>query len=75
MILVAMSHYKFGNTSCFVPPGERVGQARRCGHFPVGSIIDILIDEKSFIDASEGQRVIAGIDRIATFNHETGPGT
>lgn len=74
VIIVLVSHYKFGQTSCFTHPGERVGQARRCGHFPAGSIIDILIDENSFIDASEGQRVIAGINRIATFNHEVTPG-
>lgn len=74
VMLVVMNDYKFGSTSCFVRPGERVGQARRCGHFPVGSIIDILIDENSFIDASEGQQVIAGIHRIATFNHEATPG-
>ena len=74
VILVVMSNYKFGSVSCFVHPGERVGQARRCGHFPATSIIDILIDENSYIDASEGQQVIAGMDRIATFNHESTPG-
>ncbi len=70
VIIVVTSHFKFGGTRCFVHAGERVGQARRCGRFPTGSTIDLLIDEKSYIDSVEGQRVIAGVDRLATFNHE-----
>ena len=70
VIIVLMNQYKLGKISCFIHPGERVGQARRCGHFPAGGIIDILIDENSFIEATEGQSVIAGVHRIATFNHE-----
>lgn len=70
VIIVVTSHFKFGSSHCFIHAGERVGQARRCGRFPTNSTIDLLIDEKSYIDAVEGQRVIAGVDRLATFNHE-----
>jgi phosphatidylserine decarboxylase len=70
VIIVLINKFKLGKLTCFIHPGERVGQARRCGHFPAGGMIDILIDENSFIEATEGQSVIAGVHRIATFNHE-----
>jgi len=70
IILVATTKSGWGRTRCEIQAGERVGQARRCGRFPVGNCIDILIDDNSFIEVVPGQRVTAGIDRIATFNHE-----
>lgn len=68
--VIATKKSGWGRTRCEIQAGERVGQARRCGRFPVGSCLHILIKENAFIEVAPGQRVLAGIDRIATFNHE-----
>jgi phosphatidylserine decarboxylase len=68
--VIATKKSGWGHTRCEIQAGERVGQARRCGRFPVGSCLDIMVEENAFIEVAPGQRVLAGIDRLATFNHD-----
>lgn len=70
VVLVVESDSILGGTHCEVQAGERIGQARRCGRFPLFCRIDLLVDEKSFVEVEEGQQVLAGIHTIATFNHD-----
>ena len=56
--------------SCVTQIGERIGQGRRYGHFPLLCKIEMLIDQSAFINVSVGQRVKAGVDSLATFNHD-----
>lgn len=70
VILVVESDSILGGAHCEVQAGERIGQARRCGRFPLFCHIDLLVDEKSFTEVEEGQRVLAGVHTIATFNHD-----
>jgi len=70
IIVVVRGKSGWGQVRCKIQAGERAGQARRCGRFPARSVIDILVDDKTFIEATPGQRVKAGVDRIASFNHE-----
>ena len=70
VVMVVRSRSFFGRTYCGAQAGERIGQARRCGRFPVFCNIDILISEHSFIEVQEGQSVQAGIHSLATFNHD-----
>jgi len=70
LIIAVNTKLGWWDTKCNVQVGERVGQARRCGRFPPNSMIDIIIDENSFIEAVPGQHVKAGTDSIAIFNHD-----
>jgi len=70
VIVVVTEKSRWGRTRCEIQAGERAGQARRCGRFPPNSVIDILIDDISYIEVTPGQHVKAGIDRVASFNHE-----
>jgi phosphatidylserine decarboxylase len=70
VVLIAISNSVWARTWCDIRAGERAGQARRCGRFPPGSVIDILLDDNSYIETTPGQRVKAGVDRVASFNHE-----
>ena len=73
LVIVASSGFSIGRSGCEIQVGERVGQARRCGRFPTNGRIDLLLDENTYLEAVEGQRVLAGMDRIATLNHEKPP--
>ena len=70
VIVVLQAKFAWQRTYCAIQAGERLGQARRCGRFPAGCIVDLLLDEKSFIQSVPGQRVTAGLDTLATFNHD-----
>lgn len=70
VIMIVESRFIFGRTYCTVQAGERIGQARRCGRFPMFCRVDLLVDEKSFTEVELGQRVLAGVHTIATFNHD-----
>lgn len=70
VVMIAISKRPWARTWCDIRVGERAGQARRCGRFPPGCVIDVLLDDNAYIAASGGQRVLAGVDRLASFNHE-----
>ena len=70
LVIVVKLDSPWSVTHCKIQAGERVGQARRCCRFPPGSLIDILLDEKTYTEVTPGKRVRAGIDRVATYNHE-----
>lgn len=61
-----------GRPECTVQAGERIGQGARCGRFPIFSRVDILIDQNAYLNVQPGQTVKAGIDTLATFNHDDG---
>lgn len=70
VVMIAISDSLWFRTWCDTRAGERAGQARRCGRFPPGCLIDVLVADNTYMQASVGQRVKAGIDRLASFNHE-----
>jgi len=70
IVMVVQSRSPLGRTYCHIQAGERIGQARRCGRFPVLSVIDLLVEEHSFIEVKEGQKVQSGVHTIATFTHD-----
>ncbi len=70
VLMIVTSHPAWLRSECHVQAGERVGQGRRCGHFPMISRVDIFVDENAFLKVEAGQAVQAGIDTLATFNHD-----
>ncbi|TNG00403.1 MAG: hypothetical protein EP297_03785 [Gammaproteobacteria bacterium] len=62
-----------GRASCRIQAGERIGQGRRCGRFPLFCDVDLLIPENAFVHAEVGQSVRAGQDALATLNHDVMP--
>ncbi len=59
-----------GRPECAIQAGERIGQGARFGRFPAFSRVDILIDQNAYLNVQPGQTVKAGIDTLATFNHD-----
>ena len=68
--MIVLGKLAWVRPQCHIRPGERIGQGARCGQFPAGSEIDILIDEKSYLNVQQGQTVKAGVDTLASFNHD-----
>jgi phosphatidylserine decarboxylase len=54
---------------CYAQTGERIGQGQRCGFIPLGTQVDILLPEKSRIEVSVGDTVLAGSAIMATLVH------
>jgi phosphatidylserine decarboxylase len=54
---------------CYAQSGERIGQGQRCGFIRFGAQVDILVPEKSRLEVSVGDTVLAGSDIIATLVH------
>lgn len=73
VVLVVTAGISLGKARCEIQAGERVGQARRCGRFLPHGVIDVLIDENSYVEINPGQRVMAGVNMLATFNHDIEP--
>jgi phosphatidylserine decarboxylase len=74
VVMVIMSPSKWPvRASCKIQAGERIGQGRRCGRFPLFCDVDVLIPDDSFISSEVGQSVRAGVDVLATLNHERKP--
>ncbi len=72
--MIVFGESVWGNPECSTQAGERIGQGARCGRFPIFSQIDILVDQKSYLNVQQGQAVTAGIDTLATFNHDEAVG-
>lgn len=74
VVMVAMPKPGWGwlRPACAMQAGERVGQARRFGRFSLFSTVDILVEKNTFLKVEPGQKVRAGIDTLATFNHDSG---
>ena len=70
VVVVARWRPPWGKPRCRAQAGERVGQSRRFARFPVFCEVDVMVDENSFVAARAGQRVVAGVDTLATFNHD-----
>lgn len=71
VVMVVIGKPVWWRPSCYVQVGERIGQSRRYGHFPILSTVDILLAENVFIQVESGQKIQAGIDSLATFNHDS----
>lgn len=70
VVVVASAKPLWGKPISHAQAGERVGQARRYARFPVFCDVDVLVDDKSFIDVRQGMHVSAGVDTLATLNHD-----
>jgi len=70
VIMVVESSTALGQIHCDIQAGERIGQARRCGRFPVVCYVDLLVEEHSFIGVEVGQHVQSGVHTLASFNRE-----
>ena len=74
VVMVIMSPSKWPvRASCKIHAGERIGQGRRCGRFPLFCDVDVLIPDDSFISSQVGQSVQGGVDVLGTLNHERKP--
>ena len=71
VVMIIMSPSKWpARANCTIHAGERIGQGRRCGRFPLFCDVDVLIPDISFLSTEVGQPVKAGVDVLATLNHE-----
>ena len=59
----------FRRMHCYANTGERIGQGKRCGFIPFGTIVDIYLPTKARSTLSVGDKVNGGSDLIAEFVH------
>lgn len=57
----------FRRMHCYTNAGERIGQGKRCGFIPFGTIVDIYLPTKARSAVSVGDSVSGGSDIIAEF--------
>ncbi|MGD2074904.1 MAG: phosphatidylserine decarboxylase [Gammaproteobacteria bacterium] len=55
---------------CYVRVGERVGQGQRCGHVPMGGVVEVYLPPNSRVLVTPGSQLKAGSDVIATLVHK-----
>jgi phosphatidylserine decarboxylase len=55
---------------CYVRVGERVGQGQRCGHVPMGGLVEVYLPRNSRILVTPESQLKAGSDVIATLVHK-----
>ncbi len=68
MIVIRPGRF-FKQLSCDAVIGQRIGQGHRCGIIPFGAYVDIYVPANSNIKANVGDRVEAGISRLASLKH------
>lgn len=56
--------------SCYVEPGQRVGQGQRCGYIPFGTRLRVFLPVGTRIAVEPGQKVFSGTDIIASLIHK-----
>ena len=59
----------FKSIHCSVHTGERIGQGKRCGFAGYNLEVSIYLPANSVITASEGDKLLAGLDSIGHFVH------
>ncbi|MCK5386604.1 MAG: hypothetical protein KAJ39_05435 [Gammaproteobacteria bacterium] len=61
----------FKKLSCDAVIGQRIGQGHRCGIIPFGSSVDVYVPASSSIKVNIGDRVEAGMTRLASLKHHS----
>jgi phosphatidylserine decarboxylase len=59
----------FRRMHCYAHAGERIGQGKRCGFIPFGTMVDIYLPTKTRSALAVGDSVAGGTDLIAEFVH------
>lgn len=69
-VVMVMNKGRFKNDPhCYIRFGERIGQGKRCGFVPLGSLIELYLPEESRLAVAVGDMVHAGSDVIAKLIH------
>jgi len=71
-ILWAISAKTKNRASCYVQPGERIGQGQRCGFILFFTAAELYVPANSQINVSEGQKIKAGESILAHIVHRHG---
>jgi phosphatidylserine decarboxylase len=66
VVMVIEANTFLPRPQCYAQSGDRIGQGQRCGFLRFGTCVDILVPVSTHIDVNVGNKVLAGVDVIAT---------